>query len=96
MEITNLSWNENLSKRFNNPLLPRSIRGLIVGKSGCGKTTLLLNLLLKPGWLDYDTLFVFGKSLIMTRFSYLVKVYFNRNIKYYEPHLLKDYLRNIF
>ena len=33
MEITNLSWNENLSKRFNNPLLPRSIRGLIVGKS---------------------------------------------------------------
>ena len=48
MEITNLSWNENLSKRFNNPLLPRSIRGLIVGKSGCGKTTLLLNLLLNP------------------------------------------------
>ena len=42
MEITDLSWNENLSKRFNNPLLPRSIRGLIVGKSGCGKTTLLL------------------------------------------------------
>ena len=59
MEITDLSWNETLSKRFNNPLLPRSIRGLIVGKSGCGKTTLLLNLLLKPGWLDYDTLFVF-------------------------------------
>ena len=47
MEITDLSWNENLSKRFNNLLLPRSIRGLIVGKSGCGKTTLLLNLLLK-------------------------------------------------
>ena len=59
MEITDLSWNETLSRRFNNPLLPRSIRGLIVGKSGCGKTTLLLNLLLKPGWLDYDTLFVF-------------------------------------
>ena len=28
MEITDLSWNENLSKRFNNPLLPRSIRGV--------------------------------------------------------------------
>ena len=63
MEITDLSWNENLSNRFNNPLLPRSIRGLIVGKSGCGKTTLLLNLLLNPGWLDYDNLFIFGKSL---------------------------------
>ena len=44
MEITDLSWNENLQSRFNNPLLPRSIRGLIVGKSGSGKTTLLLNL----------------------------------------------------
>ena len=71
MEITNLSWNENLSKRFNNLLLPRSIRGLIVGKSGCGKTTLLLNLLLKPGWLDYDTLFVFGKSLFQPEYKIL-------------------------
>ena len=44
MEIAGLSWNEVISKRFNNPLLPRSIRGIIVGKSGCGKTTLLLNL----------------------------------------------------
>ena len=71
MEITDLSWNENLSKRFNNPLLPRSIRGLIVGKSGCGKTTLLINLLLKPGWLDYDTLFVFGKSLFQPEYKIL-------------------------
>ena len=52
MEIRDLSWNESTTKRFNNPLLPRSIRGIIVGKSGCGKTTLLLNLLLRPGWLD--------------------------------------------
>ena len=71
MEITDLSWNETLSRRFNNPLLPRSIRGLIVGKSGCGKTTLLLNLLLKPGWLDYDTLFVFGKSLFQPEYKIL-------------------------
>ena len=71
MEITNLSWNENFSKRHNNPLLPKSIRGLIVGKSGCGKTTLLLNLLLKPGWLDYDTLFIFGKSLFQPEYKIL-------------------------
>ena len=63
MEIRDLSLNETTTKRFNNPLLPRSIRGIIVGKSGCGKTTLLLNLLLRPSWLDYDNLFVFGRSL---------------------------------
>ena len=44
MEVKNLAWNENLSKRCNHSLLPKYIRGLIIGKSGCGKTTLLINL----------------------------------------------------
>ena len=46
MEVQNLAWNENLSKRCNHYLLPQSIRGLIIGNFGCGKTTLLINLLL--------------------------------------------------
>ena len=29
MEIADLSWNEVISKRFNNPLLPTSIRVII-------------------------------------------------------------------
>ena len=68
MEIKDLSWNDSITKRFNNPLLPRSIRGIIVGKSVRGKTTLLLNLLLIPGWLDYDNLCVFGKSLFQPEY----------------------------
>ena len=75
MEVTDLSWNEMLSKRFNHPLLPKSIRGVIVGKSGCGKTTLLLNLLLRPGWLDYNKLFVFGKSLFQPEYKILKKAF---------------------
>ena len=63
MEVTNLAWNENLSKRCNHPLLPKGIRGLIKGKSGCGKPTLLIHLLLRPGWLDYNNITFFGKSL---------------------------------
>ena len=45
MEVTNLARNENLSKRCNHSLLPQGIRGLIIGKTGCGKTILLINLL---------------------------------------------------
>jgi len=64
MKVKIISWNENVSNKNNHPLLPKSLRGLFVGKSGCGKTSLFLNLLLQPGWLDYSKLFVFGKSII--------------------------------
>ena len=30
MEVKNLAWNENLSKRCNHPLLPKGIRGFII------------------------------------------------------------------
>ena len=75
MDIKDLAWNETSNKRFNNSLLPRSIRGLIVGKSVSGKTTLLFNLLLRPGWLYYDNLYVFGKSLFQPEYRILKKAF---------------------
>ena len=88
MEIGDLSWNETTTKRFNNPLFPKSKRGIIVGKSNCGKTTLLLNLLLRPGWLDYDNLFVFGKSLFQPEYRILKKAF--------EENLPKEYILRLF
>ena len=64
------TWNTK-TKRNNNTLFPKSIRGLLVGKSNCGKSTLLMNLLLKPDWLDYDHLYVFGKSLHQKEYKIL-------------------------
>ena len=75
MEIADLSWNEVISKRFNNLFLPKSIRGIIVGKSDCSKTTLLLNLLLRLGWLDYDNLCVFEESLFQPEYRILNKAF---------------------
>jgi hypothetical protein len=79
LEIQEFSWNEHLAKRHNSPLLPRSIRGLLIGKSGCGKTTLLLNLLLKPGWLHYNNLNVFGKSLFQLEYR-IIKIAFEQKL----------------
>ena len=62
MEVVDYSW-KTASNRENNPLFPQNLRGLIVGKSNCGKTTLLFNMLLQDGWLDYNHLLVFGNSL---------------------------------
>ena len=37
MEVKNLAWIENLSKRRNHHLPPKGIRGLIIRKSGVAK-----------------------------------------------------------
>ena len=75
MEVKNLAWNENQNKHCNHPLLPKGIRGLIIGKSECGKTTLLINLLLRPGWLDYNNINIFGKSLFQPEYHILKKAF---------------------
>ena len=75
MEVKNVAWNENLSKRCNHPLLPKGIRGLIIDKSGCGKTTLLIYPLLRPGWLDYNNINIFGKSLFQPEYHILKKAF---------------------
>ena len=72
-EVKNLAWNENLSKRCNHPLLLQGIRGFIIGKLGCGKTTSLINLLVHPGWLDDNKINVFGKSLFQPEYHFIKK-----------------------
>ena len=75
MELQNFAWNENQSKRCNHPLLPKGIRGLIIGTSGCSKTTLLINLLLRPGWLEYNNINICGKSMFQPEYHMLKKAF---------------------
>ena len=79
MEVKNLAWNENQSTRCNHALLPKGIRGLIIIKPGCGKTTLQINLLLRPGWLDYNNINMFGKSLFQPEY-HIPKIAFEEKL----------------
>ena len=89
MNITSdYSWRNYTTTRENSPLLPKNLRGLIIGKSNCGKTTLLINLLLQPEWLDYNHLFVFGKSLHQQEYKVLKKGF--------EEGLSKKQISNLF
>ena len=48
---------------------------MTIGKSRCGKTTLLINLLLSPGWLDYNKRNIFGKCLFQPEYHILKKAF---------------------
>ena len=73
-------WRENYS------LLPRNFRGLVIGKSG--KTTVIFNILLRHGWLDYNHLYVFGKSLHEQEYKVLRKGL--------DARLSKQHISNLF
>lgn len=77
MDVSNFSL-QTKKTRHNNPLLPSSVRGLIVGRSNCGKTVLLLNLLLRDDWLDYNNLLVFGNSLHQLEYQIIKKGFENQ------------------
>jgi len=80
MSIENLCLPKHYC-RENNFLLPNSLRACIIGKSGCGKTNLLMNLLLNnysdSDYLDYDNLFIFAKTLDQPEYKLLIECFKN-------------------
>ena len=66
------------NKKVHHKSLPYSFRMLIVGQSGCGKTTLLMRLLLKENLLNYDNLYIFSKSLYQPEYQCLIHGFKNK------------------
>src|SRR5271155_2753804 len=63
-------WNAKKTRNHSD-LLPESFRALIIGQSGSGKTALLMRMLLQENLLDYNKLFVFGRSLHQPEYQIL-------------------------
>lgn len=62
--------------KINNSLnLPGNIRCIICGPAGCGKTNLLFNFLCNDGWIDYDKLYIYSKSLFQDKYVQLRRAF---------------------
>jgi DNA polymerase III delta prime subunit len=64
LAVTNKDIGETTEKKQKNgPLLPDSIRALICGPSGVGKTNLMLCLLTDMNGLKFENIYIYSKSI---------------------------------
>ena len=65
----------NIVNKTKKRIFPLPLRCLIVGTSGCGKTTLLYNLIIKEWGVPFHYLYIFLKSLEQDIYQNLKKAY---------------------
>src|SRR3981189_113213 len=80
--------------RFNHSLLiPPSFRMLIVGSSGCGKSFRLFNMLLESGFLDYNRLFIFSRSIHQPEYQLLIHGFHNKLHKHHIKSIIENQMK---
>ena len=68
--------NENSSCDANHaPFFPKNIFCVLAGSTGCGKTNLILNLLLNEGLLDYTSAYIYSPTLHQNGYQNLKDYY---------------------
>lgn len=68
-------------------LLPSSIRCLICGPSNCGKTNVMMGLLLHENGLHYRNVYVYSKTLYQPKYIFLERVFkMVPDISFYKYH----------
>src|ERR1700729_268504 len=65
---------EGKSLKKHGPLLPSSIRGIIIGPSNCGKTNVMISLPNHPSGLRFENVYIYLKSLYESKYKHLRKI----------------------
>jgi Poxvirus A32 protein. len=85
----------SVNQERHGPLLPSTIRGLIIGPSNCGKTNVMISLITHPHGLRFANIYLYSKSLYQPKYEYLRNILkpiqglefytFNNNAEIVEP-----------
>src|SRR5271165_1769200 len=68
-------YNSNDTKSFHSSFFPKNIMAVIAGKTGSGKTQLLINLLVQPCILNYSFVHIYSPTLYQDAYVFLRKYY---------------------
>ena len=71
-------WTRNTVIFNHDKGIPNNFRCIVVGSSGSGKTYRVFNMLLRPGYLDYDTLHIFSPTLYQDEYKLLIAGFRNK------------------
>lgn len=65
--------NDNGGKKLrrHGPLLPNTIRAIFCGPSNCGKTNVLMSLVMHANGLHFDNIYLYSKSLYQPKYKFL-------------------------
>ena len=88
IDIINFAPDNNNKRERHGCLLPNTIRSLFIGPSNCGKTSLLISLILSPVGLRFENLYIFSKSLYQPKYQYLDKIF--KGLKHIGFHLFNN------
>jgi Poxvirus A32 protein len=78
------------------PFFPKNIFCVIAGSTGCGKTNLLLNFLLKESILNYSDVYVYTSTLYQPAYQYLKEFYNNLENKIKKAYRKEVKIGNFF
>src|SRR5271156_6710442 len=90
MNNFNPEWSLNKLKFNHSSLIPPSFRMLIIGSSGCGKSFRLFNMLLEPGFLDYNRLFILSPSIHQPEYQLLIHGFHHKLHKYHIQSIIEN------
>lgn len=71
LEVNNIKLENNTQRSKHSLLLPNTIRCIICGPSNCGKTNLMINLLIHENGLKFKHIYLYSKTAFQSKYRFL-------------------------
>lgn len=74
LNVNNINFKDSVHQIRHSPLLPNTIRCIICGPSNCGKTNVMISLLLHENGLKFQNLYLYSKTTFQPKYRFLTEV----------------------